>query len=111
MKRLVLFLFVCLLFYSCQVVESQPLNEEQKKDQDFKNLLNKVEQTKQQTIISQSEATKKEAKIVTGAVEKIVTLKQEVESLKTELNEKNEKLNGIFNDTGSKFKLLPISNY
>ena len=45
-----------------------------------------------------------------GAVEKIVTLKEEVKTLKSELNEKNQVLNGIINDTGSKFKLLPISN-
>jgi hypothetical protein len=110
MKRVLFFLSIVNVFISCQVVGSQPLNEEQKKDQQFQELLNKSEETKQQSILSQSVADEKQNKIVNGAVEKIITLKQEVESLKNELNEKNEKLNGIINDTGSKFKLLPISS-
>jgi hypothetical protein len=37
-----------------------------------------------------------------------VNLKEEVKTLKSELNEKNQKLNGIISDTGIKFNLLPI---
>jgi len=110
MKKLLSFLPIILLFNSCQVVESQNISEEQKKDQEFIELIKKAEQTKQQSIISQDNATKQEGKIVDGAVKTIVNLKEEVKTLKSELNEKNEKLNGIISDTGSKFKLLPISN-
>jgi hypothetical protein len=110
MKKILSFLPIILLFNSCQVVESQTISEEQKKDQEFIELIKNIEATKQQSIISQANATKQETKIVDGAVKTIVSLKEEVKSLKSELNEKNEKLNGIISDTGSKFKLLPISN-
>jgi hypothetical protein len=39
-----------------------------------------------------------------------VLFRSEVKTLKSELDEKNKTLNGIISDTGSKFKLLPISN-
>jgi hypothetical protein len=110
MKKILSFLPIILLLNSCQVVESQTISEEQKKDQEFIELIKKIEATKQQSIIYQDNATKQESKIVNKAVEKIVTLKEEVKTLKSELNEKNEKLNGIISDTGNKFKLLPISN-
>jgi hypothetical protein len=110
MKKILSFLPIILLLNACQVVESQTISDEQKKDQEFIELIKKIEVTKQQSIVSQDKATKQESKIVNGAVEKIVTLKEEVKTLKSELNEKNQVLNGIINDTGSKFKLLPISN-
>jgi uncharacterized protein YcfL len=110
MKKLLSFLPIMLLFYACQVADGQNVSDEQKKDQEFIELIKKIEATKQQTIVSQDNATKQEAKIVDKAVNTIVSLKEEVKNLKSELNEKNEKLNGIISDTGSKFKLLPISN-
>jgi hypothetical protein len=110
MKKLLSFLPIILLLNACQVAESQTISEEQKKDQEFIELLKKIEATKQQSIVSQDNATKQEAKIVDGAVKTIVNLKEKVKTLKSELNEKNERLNGIISDTGSKFKLLPISD-
>jgi hypothetical protein len=110
MKKLLSFLPIILLLNACQVAGSQTISEEQKKDQEFIELIKKIEATKQLSIISQDNATKQETKIVDGAVKTIVGLKEEVKSLKSELNEKNEKLNGIISDTGSKFKLLPISD-
>ena len=110
MKKILSFLPIILLLNACQVAESQTFSDEQKKDQEFIELIKKIEATKQQSIISQDNATKQETKIVDGAVETIVNLKEEVKTLKSELNEKNERLNGIISDTGSKFKLLPISD-
>jgi hypothetical protein len=110
MKKILSFLPIILLFNACQVAESQTISEEQKKEQEFIELIKKAEATKQQSIVSQDNATKQEGKIVDGAVATIVNLKEEVKNLKSELNEKNEKLNGIISDTGSKFKLLPISD-
>ena len=110
MRKILFFLPIFVMFYSCQVAESQSISEEQKKDQEFIELIKKIEATKQLSIISQDNATKQETKIVDGAVKTIVGLKEEVKFLKSELNEKNEKLNGIISDTGSKFNLLPISN-
>lgn len=109
MKNIFLFIFT-ISIYSCQSVESQTISEEKKKEQAFQELIKKIEATKQESILSQENASKQEAKIVDGAVNKIVSLKQEVMNIKNELDEKNQKLNGILNDTGSKFKLLPISN-
>lgn len=110
MKKILSFLPIILFFSSCQYAESQSISEEQKKDQEFIELIKKTEATKQLSIISQDNATKNEAKIVNGAVNKIIGLQEEVKNLKSELNEKNERLNGIISDTGSKFKLLPISD-
>ena len=110
MKKILSFLPIILLFNACQYAESQSISEEQKKDQKFIELIKKIEATKEQTIVSQDKATKQEAKIVNKAVNTIVSLKEEVKNLKSELNEKNERLNGIISDTGSKFKLLPISD-
>ena len=110
MKKILSFLPIILLFNACQYAESQSISEEQKKDQEFIELIKKTEATKQLSIISQDNATKNEAKIVNGAVNKIIGLQEEVKTLKSELNEKNERLNGIISDTGSKFKLLPISD-
>ena len=109
MKNIIFILFI-ISFSCCQIADSQNISEEQKKEQAFQELIKKIEITKQQTIVSQENASKQESKIVNGAVEKIVTLKKEVVNLKIELDEKNQKLNGIFNDTGRKFNLLPISH-
>jgi len=110
MKKLLSFLPIVLILNACQLAESQSISDEQRKEQSFQEMIKKIEETKRQSILYQDNATKQESKIVNGAVEKIVTLKEEVKNLKSELNEKNEKLNGIISDTGSKFKLLPISN-
>lgn len=110
MKKLLSFLPIVLLLNACQLAESQSISDEQRKEQSFQEMIKKIEETKRQSILYQDNATKQESIIVNGAVEKIVTLKEEVKNLKSELNEKNEKLNGIISDTGSKFKLLPISN-
>jgi hypothetical protein len=89
MKKLLSFLPIILLFNSCQVAESQTISEEQKKDQEFIELIKKIEATKQLSIISQDNATKQETKIVDGAVKTIVGLIEEVKFLKSELSEKN----------------------
>lgn len=110
MKKILSFLPIIILLNSCQSAESQLISEEQREEQEFKLLINKIEETKRESIISQDKATKQESKIVNGAVEKIVTLKEEVNNLKSELDEKNKTINGIIGDTSSKYKLFPISN-
>jgi hypothetical protein len=110
MKKILYFISIFIIFNACQLADGQNVSDEQKKDQEFIELIKKIEATKQQTIVSQDNATKQEAKIVDKAVNTIVSLKEEVKNLKSELNEKNERLNGIISDTGSKFKLLPISD-
>lgn len=51
-----------------------------------------------------------ETKLIVEAVNKIVTLKQEVSTLKNELNEVKAILDSVNNDTGRVYVLLPISN-
>ena len=49
--------------------------------------------------------------IVTSTVSKFAEIKQEVNTLKTELNEVKATLDSVSNDTAVSFKLLPISHY
>lgn len=50
-----------------------------------------------------------ESKLIVEAVNKIVSLKEEVSTLKIELNEVKATLDSVSNDTGRAFLLLPIS--
>ena len=73
------------------------------KDAEFEQLLKKVEQTSIDGIKVQEQADKQQKTIINETVNKIV-------SLKNELNEVKSKLDSIDSDTGSKYILLPISN-
>ena len=102
MKYLNIILLVFL--YSCSNMNAQPNSHETEEDKQFRELLSKVNETKQVTTQTQKEAEEKQTKIVDKTVTKIVDLKNEVNELKQELN-------SITSDTASKFKLLPISDY
>ena len=71
MKKILSFLPIIILLNSCQNAESQSISKEQREEQEFKQLINKIEKTKRETIISQEKATKEESKIVNGAVDKV----------------------------------------
>lgn len=109
--KVILLIFLTLSLYSCTTLVGQKQDEEFLKDQQLMKLMNQFSATSANNKMAQGKADNKAKQIVTKAVETIVTLKDENKALKLELNEKNDKLNGIINDTGSKFKLLPISNY
>jgi nitrogen regulatory protein PII-like uncharacterized protein len=49
--------------------------------------------------------------IVTSTVSKFAEIKQEVNTLKTELNEVKATLDSVSNDTAVSFQLLAISHY
>ena len=102
------YLFILFLF-GCSV-SAQKTNEELIQEREFEQLMSKVTQTNNRSVLVQEAATKKEAELVTKAVATIVSMKGEIKDLKIELNEVKSKLDSVNIDTGGKFVLLPISN-
>jgi len=102
------YLFIIFLF-GCGVA-AQKTSEEIEQEREFQQLMSKVAETNNRSVQVQEAASKKEAELVTKAVEKIITLKNDVKTLKSELNEVKARLDSVSIDTGNKFVLLPISN-
>lgn len=71
---------------------------------DFNNTL-----TKNKAVQVKADEAKKA--IVTSTVSKFAEIKQEVNTLKTELNEVKATLDSVSNDTAVSFQLLAISHY
>ena len=94
--RYLLFIFL----YGCSLTAQEPIKE-QKIDNEFQLLLNKVNQNNVNSSLVQKEASKKEKKIITNTINNI-------NNLKTELSEVKARLDSIAIDTGSSFSLLPI---
>ena len=103
------YLFILFLF-GCSV-SAQKTSKELQEEREFQQLMSKVAETNNKSVQVQKAATKKEAELVTKAVATIIAMKGEILDLKTELNEVKNKLDSVTIDTGSKFMLLPISNY
>ena len=103
------YLFIIFLF-GCSV-SAQKTSEELIQEREFEQLMSKVTQTNNRSVLVQEAATKKEAELVTKAVATIVSMKGEIKDLKIELNEVKSKLDSVSIDTNGKFMLLPISNY
>ena len=101
MKYLNIILLVFL--YACSSTTAQSNSHESEEDKKFRELLSKVDETKQVTTQTQKEAEEKQTKIVDKTVKQIV-------QLKTEINELKQELNSINSDTTTKFKLFPISD-
>ena len=94
--RYLLFIFL----YGCSLTAQEP-SKEQKIDNEFQLLLNKVNENNVNSSLVQKEASKKEKKIITNTINNI-------NNLKTELSEAKARLDSIAIDTGSSFSLLPI---
>jgi hypothetical protein len=94
--RYLLFIFL----YGCSLTAQEP-SKEQKIDNEFQLLLNKVNENNINSSLVQKEASKKEKKIITNTINNI-------NNLKTELSEVKARLDSITIDTGSSFSLLPI---
>jgi len=73
-----------LLFTGC-TLSAQNENDEQKKDAEFKKLINSVNQNYNNFDKVQKKAKAKEDKLVSQAITKIITLKEEVKQLKNEV--------------------------
>jgi len=94
--RYLLFIFL----YGCSLTAQEP-SKEQKIDNEFQLLLNKVNENNVNSSLVQKEASKKEKKIITNTINNI-------NNLKSELSEVKARLDSIAIDTGSSFILLPI---
>ena len=107
--RYILYIFLILFAYGCQLTTAQKMDETLKEDQELENLLKKVDANNKLSLQVQAQASEEQKKIVSETVHNITTLKEEVTTLKTELKDVKEKLDSVSADTGSSFILLPIS--
>ena len=96
------------LIYGCQSTTAQKVDPSIQEDREFEELLSKVETNNKFSLEVQAQATETQKKIVKETVQNITNLKEEVTTLKTELNEAKAALDSISTDTGSNFILLPI---
>ena len=85
--RYLLFIFL----YGCSLTAQEP-SKEQKIDNEFQLLLNKVNENNVNSSLVQKEASKKEKKIITNTINNI-------NNLKTELSEVKARLDSIAIDT------------
>jgi len=96
------------LIYGCQNTTAQKVDSSIQEDREFEQLLSKVETNNKLSLQVQAQATETQKKIVKETVQNITNLKEEVTTLKIELNEAKAALDSVSADTGVTFILLPI---
>ena len=96
------------LIYGCQTTTAQKVDGSIQEDREFEELLSKVETNNKFSLEVQAQATETQKKIVKETVQNIINLKEEVTTLKIELNEVKAALDSVSSDTGSNFILFPI---
>jgi len=96
------------LIYGCQATTAQKVDPSIQEDREFEELLSKVETNNKFSLEVQAQATETQKKIVKETVQNITNLKEEVTTLKIELNEAKAALDSVSADTGISFILLPI---
>jgi seryl-tRNA synthetase len=94
--------------YGCQTTTAQKIDSSIQEDREFEELLSKVETNNKLSLQVQAQATETQKKIVKETVQNITNLKEEVTTLKIELNEAKAALDSVSADTGVTFILLPI---
>lgn len=109
MKLLFLSLLSIFLLVGYVKVEAVKEPQSTKEDREFKQLMNDFNKTLEHNKSVQVKADKTKDNLIITTTNKITQLSNENKELKTELNEIKEKLDSIAIDTGSSFKLLPIS--
>jgi tRNA C32,U32 (ribose-2'-O)-methylase TrmJ len=80
-------------------------------DKEFEQFMTEFKSTMTKNKAVQIKADQAKEAIVTSTVSRFVEIKQEISTLKTELNEVKATLDSVSNDTAVSFKLLPISHY
>jgi tRNA C32,U32 (ribose-2'-O)-methylase TrmJ len=80
-------------------------------DREFEEFMNDFNQTLTKNKAVQVKADKAKEAIVTSTVSKFAEIKQEITTLKTELNEVKATLDSVNADSDTSFMLLPISHY
>lgn len=96
------------LLASCSIGIGQTPSAEEKKEAEFKALLQKAADARKATALMIKAADEKTTDVVTKTSTKIVTLKEEVHELKVDLNEANS--TPLIIDLGVDFELLPIGS-
>ena len=81
------------------------------KDKEFEQFMTEFNSTMTKNKAVQIKADQAKEAIVTSTVSKFAEIKQEISTLKIELNEVKQTLDSVSNDTAVSFKLLPISHY
>lgn len=103
-----LFLAICLyLFYGCNRVESQEINEDAKRDREFRELMKRAKQAEHSNNLVLNQAEQQSIKLIEKTKSKIVTLEKEVTVLKETINEIT---NPDTVDLNIGFKLLAVSS-
>ena len=80
-------------------------------DKEFEQFMTEFNSTMTKNKAVQIKADQAKEAIVTSTVSKFAEIKQEISTLKIELNEVKQTLDSVSNDTAVSFKLLPISHY
>ena len=106
-----LFLSLLSIFTLIGYVKVEGIKEPKltKEDREFKQLMSDFSKTLEHNKKVQIKADKTKDKLIVATTNKINQLSNENKQLKTELNEIKARLDSISIDTGSSFKLLPIS--
>lgn len=98
-----------ILLLSCNV-SGQNTNEELRKQEEFKRLLEDSKKAQVEAILISKQADQQTTQIISNAVSTISSLKAEVKNLKKELYETKKALDSVeSNDNIQPFKLSPIS--
>jgi hypothetical protein len=102
-------IILTLLLTACTMGVSQQPSKEAKKEIEFYEILKKANAAQEVNRTFIKTADNNSEKIITKTVTNIVSLKNEVKQLKTELNETNKKLDSVNSNTGIKFRFSAIS--
>ena len=81
------------------------------KDKEFEQFMTEFNSTMTKNKAVQVKADQAKEAIVTSTVSKFAEIKQEITTLKTELNEVKATLDSVSNDSAVSFQLLPVSHY
>ena len=107
-----------LLIFGFLTVTATTLNVTAKKedksvteDKEFEQFMTEFKSTMTKNKAVQIKADQAKEAIVTSTVSKFAEIKQEISTLKIELNEVKATLDSVSNDTAISFQLLPISHY
>ena len=88
--------YLFFLFLTGCTLSAQQQNAEQQKDAEFNKLIDNANQNQSTFKKVHSKAEAKEKRIVAQAINKIVTLKEEVKDLKSEISEMKVRIDTVY---------------
>lgn len=111
MKRILFLIAFSVFINSCSDSIGQLPSEEMKKEEEFNNLMKKVNETRAKNNQIMAAVDKKTTEVIQKTAETITTLKEENKQLKKEINETGKKYYPIDDTIGNvKFTLRPVSD-